>query len=155
MPRAYVDFHFAPNWELIDPAREFLQKFFAISLKDEQVAGQVGLAAHELMENAIKYSPNDEARVRVEIKSGDSIRIAVENDALEGHLAVLVAEVEALRAAPDPLAYYQQKMLQSFERTDGKSCLGLARIRCEAEMSLEVEVDASKVRMIATRLLKR
>ena len=43
MPRAYVDLHFAPNWELIDPAREFLQKFFSITLRNEEIAGQVGL----------------------------------------------------------------------------------------------------------------
>ena len=153
MSRAYVDFHFAPNWELIDPAREFLQKFFTITLANDEFAGLVGLAAHELMENAIKYSPNDEARVRVEIDSGQSVLIAVENDSLPEHVESLLAEVNALQSAADPAAYYQQKMLESYERTDGKSCLGLSRIRVEAGMQLKCEIIGARVRMTATREL--
>ena len=153
MTRAYVDLCFAPHWELIDPAREFLQRFFSVTLASAKIAGQVGLAAHELMENAIKYSPNDEASVRVEIRGGGLVTIAVENDAIEANIATLRAEVDAVSSALDPQAFYREKMQFSIERTDGKSCLGLSRIRCEAEMDLRCEVEQSKVRMIASRQL--
>jgi hypothetical protein len=152
MRRAYIDLQFAPHWELIDPAREFLLSFFSVALDDTTLGEQVCLAAHELMENAIKYSPNDEAKIRVEVDGNGPITIAVENQALAEHIPQLLAEVRAIREADDPLAFYRRKMEESSSRSDGKSCLGLARIRCEAGMLLECRVDESGlVRMIAVR----
>jgi hypothetical protein len=151
MRRAYIDLQFAPHWELIDPAREFLLRFFSIVLKDDRIGGEVCLAAHELMENAIKYSPNDEAKVEIEVNSDGAIHISVENQAQPEQIARLDAEIGAACAAVDPLAYYRLKMEESVERTDGKSCLGLARIRCEANMMLSYRVEGDRVRVTATR----
>lgn len=153
MSRAYIDLQFAPHWELIDPAREFLLHFFSVALDDERIGSEVCLAAHELMENAIKYSPNDEAKIRIEVDSDGIIQIAVENDASREQIQLLLAEVSAVAAASDPLAFYRQKMLESSSRPTGRSGLGLARIRCEANMSLACEIDDTRVRMIATRRL--
>ncbi len=151
MKRGYVDLHFAPHWELIDPAREFLLRFFTIVLEDERAGGEVCLAAHELMENAIKYSPNDEATVRVEVGGESGVRISVENQAAPEQAAELQAAVRAIAEAPDPLAHYRGLMEVASTRTDGKSGLGLARIRCEANMRLACEVRGDRVCVVATR----
>jgi hypothetical protein len=150
--RAYVDLKFVAHWELINTAREFLLAFFQIALCDAAVAGAVSLAAHELMENAIKYSPDVEAHIEGEIDDDGRIRISIENRATAEAARQLVAEVEATNAAPDPLAWYRRKMEESLTRGDGKSGLGLARIRCEARMSIECAVtDEHVVRVTAVR----
>jgi hypothetical protein len=154
MRRAYVDLQFAPHWELIDPAREFLLQFFSVALKDPRIGSEVCVAAHELMENAIKYSPNDEAKVRIEVSTDGDIVIAVENVVAPEQVPNLLAEVRAIADAPDPLAYYRQRMADAAARTDGRSCLGLARIRCEANMALDCQVHGDRVRVIARRALK-
>jgi hypothetical protein len=149
--RAYVDLRFAPHWDLIDPAREFLRRFFSVTLHDDEAGDQLCLAAHELMENAIKYSPNDEANVRVEVDGDGTIRITVENQVTSEQLARLRDEVRELNAAPDPLAHYRLRMEEASERSDGKSGLGLARIRCEAGMTIACKATADRVRVTATR----
>jgi hypothetical protein len=150
--KSYIDLQFAPNWDLIDPAREFLQAFFAHALKDELVASQVSMAAHELMENAVKYSPTDDAKIRVEVGDDDGpIRICVENPADPANVAVLLDEVRQAGEATDTLAFYRRKMEEAYQRSDGKSCLGLARIRCEGQMDLDCHITGNVVRMIAIR----
>ncbi len=151
MRRAYIDLQFAPNWELIDPAREFLLRFLAQALGDPVAASQVSMAAHELLENAIKYSPNDEANVRIEVDSDGPVRLIVENEGLPTHIPVLMEELRMISEANDPAALYRQKMELAVTRSDGKCCLGLARIRCEAEMSLRGSVAGTRVMMIAER----
>lgn len=151
MRRAYIDLRFAPHWELISPAREFLLSFFTHTLSNPVVASQISMAAHELMENAIKYSPTDEAKIRVEVDSAGPVQLTVENEALEEHIPIVMAEVKAASEAEDAFAYYRSKMEQALSRVDGKSCLGLARIRCEGQMTLRCEVVGRTVRMIAVR----
>jgi hypothetical protein len=151
--RAYINLQFAPHWELIDPAREFLLSFFTHTLARPMVASQISMAAHELMENAVKYSPTDEARIRIEVDSTGPVQLIVENEALEEHIPILLAEVQAATEAKDPFVFYRQKMELALTRSDGKSCLGLARIRCEGQMSLRCEIEGNIVRMIAVRTL--
>lgn len=151
MSRAFVDLRFAPHWAVIDPAREFLQAFFACSLTDERLVAAVGVAAHELMENAIRYSPNDQAHIRVEIDTDGPIRITVENDARPEHIPRLVAEVGAIATASDPAAYYHHKLDEATRLDDGASHLGLARVHHEAAMHIECTVEGQRVRVVAER----
>ena len=151
MSRAYIDLRFAPNWDLIDSAREFVLGFFSVALSDRALAEHLCLAVHELVENAIKYYRSDEARIRVEVDGDGPIRIAVENHAVSEEISVLLEEVKAISTAADPLAFYRGRIEETLSRGDGRSRIGLARIRCEAQMKLECHVSGGVVRMVALR----
>ena len=150
MRQACFALRIEPVWEMIDPVREFLLRFLSDTLKDEALGAQVCVAAHELMENAVKYSQEDWIAVETTLQPG-RLMVAVENPAHPAHLPVLLAEVRAAQAAPDPMAYLQQKIRAACERQDGKSCVGLARVRCEAGMSLDCQVRGGVVRVVALR----
>ena len=68
-------------------------------MKNESVAGQISMTAHELMENAVKYSRSDEAKIRIEVIDEGAVEISVENTARKSHRAkAMMALVGALRA---------------------------------------------------------
>jgi hypothetical protein len=136
-----------PDWAVIDSARDFVSAVVAAKLADREVASQVGIAVHELMENAIKYSSDATAPVQVALRIDGRVQLRVENPIRVEDVPRLVAEISAADRAEDPLAFYHSKMLESITRSDGKSGLGLARIRFESQMSLSCTVDDGVARV--------
>src|ERR1700738_2698386 len=120
MRRAFVDLQLAPHWELMDPTRESLLSFLALTLHDDDAAARLSMAAHELMENAVKYSPDDEIFIRLDVHQDGPFGIAVENRALADHIPVVVAAIKEIKEATDLSAYYRIKIEESCTRTDGK-----------------------------------
>lgn len=155
MRASFVELRFQSQWELVSAARELLLRFFELATGDAALAEKAALAAHELMENAVKYSLDDRVLARMEVEAGGTLRITVESRARPQHLPLLLREIEAVANAPDPLAYYREQMEQAARRTDGKSGLGIARIRCEGGMSLSCSVEGDTVRVIAERAIGR
>jgi len=147
---ATIELRFQSEWGLIDDAREFLQRGMRRAIVDPHLCEKLGIAAHELMENAFRYSPAAEVKIRVEVEAYDTVRIIVENTASPERIASLLEEVAQLGATEDALAYYQQKMQASVHRTAEGSGLGLARVRFEASMWVDVEIVGDLVRVIAT-----
>ena len=145
---ARLDVRFDSCWEVIDETRGFLVRALAHAIPDPVRLEQIGIAAHELMENAFRYSTRPEVSIRIE-SDGATITVTVDNVATSAQVEALRQQIDALRATPDALAYYQQKMLESVERDEG-SGLGLARIQWEAEMSLDFEIEGERVRVVAT-----
>jgi hypothetical protein len=151
--KARLGIQFTAVWEVIDDARSFFVQALTHAVPDAVRREEIGIAAHELMENAFRYSPASEVSVAIEVL-GDDISITAENETTPDHIVDLDAQVNALAEAPDPLVYYQQKMLEVADRTEG-SGLGLARIRWEASMSVACEVVGSRVRVRAFGSLTR
>jgi hypothetical protein len=152
MKRAYFELQIQPVWEVIDPTREFLLSFFSAALDSHEIAHKVCVAVHELLENAVKYSREDWIAIRAIVDHDlKQLNIAVENPAMPEHIPVLQAEVRAAQQARDPMAFLMQKIAESCSRQDGKSCVGLARVRCEAEMWLDCVVKDGVVCLVAKR----
>jgi anti-sigma regulatory factor (Ser/Thr protein kinase) len=145
--RARLGVKFHASWEVIGDTREFFIQALAHEIPDAVRLEQIGIAAHELMENAFRYSPVAEVTISVEVDRGE-VRITAENETTPERIADLVQQVAELSAALDPLAHYQQKMLEVVDREEG-SGLGLARIRWEAGMRVELEVAGARVRVRA------
>lgn len=114
---------------------------------DETDAARIAMAAHELLENAIKFSIDGTARIRVEVSDSSEVTILTRNRASAGdreELAVLAAE---LASAVDPMAFYVSLMGRAPTKRGG---LGLGRIAAEGDMAIGfvfhddvVEVHAS------------
>ena len=75
--------------------------------------------------------------------------------AIDGHANKQIARTLSIseRTVEVHRSRVMQKMELAATRTDGKSCLGLARIRCEAQMTIDCRIEAGRIRLLARRAL--
>ena len=135
-----LDVSLSPTMEQISAVRRFLEEYCQPVIGDCELVSRMVIAAHELLENAAKYSQDAPVRVQVLVKphpEGQSLSVRVWNIPAAEHLDALMANVRAIAEAEDPALKYRALMVASTLLTCG-SGLGLARIRAEEEMALSV-----------------
>jgi len=137
---------FSPRWwDFISTARRFVAGFCTHVLGDQEFSYRVALAAHEMMENGVKYSASKDALVVCTLRvDGDEVMVSVENEAHADQVAILQAEFDRVIDG-DPLEVYVDKMAASLESSESQ--LGLARIRFEGGARLTLTVDSGRVTM--------
>jgi hypothetical protein len=141
----YIELKFGPRWKYIACVRGFIQNFLAISIADQTKADKIAMAASELLENAVKYASHDDTHIVIKVAPAtEKIAIAVENSATPESIATL-REVHAKINAGDPLQVYIAQMKEAAVRQDGKSHLGLARIRFETGGNLQLTITNQTV----------
>jgi hypothetical protein len=146
---------FSPDIELVTGVRDFVETLYRRILQDGNLSGRVAIATHELLENAVKYTVDGPTYLRVEVMPTDNVRavsIQTRNRADERHVTTLLGYLGEIRASGDPDAYYLQRMRQAARGTQ-LSQLGLARVRCEAEMQLSCTVEGNTVTIHAEATL--
>lgn len=148
VPKPYFHLVFRPNIKLVSTVRRFTADFYRRVLVDQELSSRLALATHELLENAVAYAIDAESAIRIEI-DGDMLTVTTWNRSTYERISGLRALLDDIAAAPDPEAFYQQLLLKSVTRTDG-SGLGLARVRAEAEMLINYEIDKDRVSIKAT-----
>jgi hypothetical protein len=141
---AYFELSFCPSLALVSTVRRFVATFYENVLTDPDVTSRVALAAHELLENAVKYSIDGETNVRVDVSPTETARvlhvcIRTRNKSTPENIALLEASFAEMKDAPDPLLFYTQLMSKKARSSQGGG-LGLGRIAAEAEMSLAMAV---------------
>jgi hypothetical protein len=119
---------FQPDADSVSAVRRFVEEF---------VNGELAMAAHELLENVVKYSLDGQARVRLERSADGRCLLRLSNRASNEHRAILTRLLAEQAAATDPFTHYQALMRQNLHQEG--SGLGLARIAAEADMSLAFE----------------
>jgi hypothetical protein len=137
----YIELKFGPRWKYIAVVRAFIQNFLAIGFADDARADKIAMAASELLENAVKYAIGEETRVKVSLsaKNGE-VGISVSNKASAEAIAALRAVWDSVMEG-DPLEAYLRMMRDAATRSDGKSQLGLVRIRYETGGSMTLKTD--------------
>jgi hypothetical protein len=139
-PDGYIELNFGPRWKYISPARTFIQNFIALALSDQAKADGIAMAASELLENAVKYASGDDTAIVVQaFPETKTIQVAVTNTATPEQAAELKKLYEKIMTG-DPLEAYITQMRESATRDDGKSQLGLARIRYEIGAAIDLKV---------------
>jgi hypothetical protein len=147
---------FGPTMVLILTVRQFISSFYD-RLLGREAGEMVSMVTHELLENALKYSAEDSATLRVEVipeSSGDRIVIQIRNRSSDQHIRPLKALIDSMNQYPDPMEHYIALMRETSKRKDG-SGLGLARMRAEAGMELDLKLDGSDVCLTAQCLIER
>ncbi len=142
-PEGYIEIRFGPRWKYISPARVFIQNFIAIALSDQTKADSIAMAVSELLENAVKYGASEDTHCIVQaFPQTGTIQASVTNHASEQGVRDVQAIYNKIMKG-DALEAYIAQMREAATRTDGKSQLGLARIRYEtgADVKLEVTSD--------------
>ncbi len=141
----YIELKFGPRWKYIADVRAFIQNFLVIGYPDDARADKIAMAASELLENAVKYATGEETRIKVGLSSVDGeVDISVSNRASPGAIAALESMWETVMTG-DPLDSYVRMMREAATRSDGKSQLGLVRIRYETAGNMELKVEGDLV----------
>jgi hypothetical protein len=140
---------FQPSPEVMQRVIRSLMDLCQLTLADSALVYRVRLAVSELVENAVKYGIQPNVRVEVELleRAGATIfRLSTLNRATPEHLECAVELLTELKNAADPVAFYDQLVLESAPKR-GVSGLGLARIRAEGLIDVEFAVEAGALRI--------
>jgi hypothetical protein len=146
------DLSIDPDPRFVSVVRRFVEATFDRLLGDPDAVFRVAMTAHELMENAAKYSLGSKALLRVSFQhEGDhgAVSLYLANETTANHIERLRERINALASAPDPFAHYQRLMKLTARSASEESGLGLARIRAEGEMSLGLDVRGTTVGLLA------
>jgi hypothetical protein len=152
MTRHKLDLEIFPDENLVSVTRRFLEEVYERVTGDFDTVGRMALAAHELIENAVKYGAGSPARVCVDwTSSGDEgghVSVQVSNQAGPAQVAALSALFGEMAEEPDAFIYYQAVMKRNAKKTES-SGLGLARIRAEGDFDLTMECEGDRVCLCA------
>lgn len=146
-----IELKFSSDWKYIALTRQFIQNFLMISSGDQDKADKFSTSISELLENAIKYSTDKRPHMYVHVdKDTGSLTGIVENYSTPEAIVGL-KELYATVMTGTPMEAYVNQMKLAATRDDGKSQLGLARIRFEAGANLEMDVtDDNRVTLAIT-----
>jgi hypothetical protein len=124
-----------PVWVFVDEVRHFVESFCACARIGPEREGQLALATHELMQNAITNGTSADIELRLAIDAAaDWVEVSLTNTCAPGQADRLRARVAKLQEA-EPLTSYVAAMSADPRAPGG---LGLARIRYEAQLELDV-----------------
>jgi hypothetical protein len=146
------DLSIDPNPRFVSTVRRFVEETFDRLLPDPDAVFRVSMTAHELLENAAKYSLVGRALLRFSTRiEGEQaiVNLSLINETTPEHIERLRGRIDAICGAPDAFAHYQ-KLMKDTSRDAHESGLGLARIAAEAEMMLGLEVKGNTVAIMAS-----
>jgi len=116
------------------------------------LAERLTLASTELLDNAVRYgSLAREFTYRLALE-GTRVSVSVQNATMQARIDMLSAQLRRLESTPERV--YASELERSMASSTGRrSMLGLARIRHEAEMRIELTIESNEVtvRAVCTR----
>lgn len=128
--------------------RRFVEKVHQRHVQSIDDVSRVSMTAHELLDNAIKFSVDGSATLNIAIES-NNVHITTRNRARSTDVDGLKKIADGLKASPDPMVYY----LELMGRGDVRGGLGLGRVAAEGEMDLELTLDGDVVEVHARSIL--
>ncbi len=139
-----------PTWDAVKSAWDICyQALQKAGLKPDETDA-LSMAAHELLENAVKYgafSPGDRIGLRI-AREPSGIVVEVRHPVgSSAELRRLDETIQWIRGFQDPFEAYVEKMkeVSSHRWAPGQSGLGLARVAYEGQCILDFYVDESNI----------
>lgn len=143
-----------PSWRFIDEIRRFVESFCAcVPGTPDHREAQLAIAVHELVQNAIVPAGQGDVELLLDVDpAADRVVVSVKNACTDAEYAELERRVREMNAEPDALRHYVETMRSS--PTHVRGGLGLARVRYEGQLELQVSRDAGKVTVLAEGRLR-
>jgi hypothetical protein len=129
--------------------RMFVEKLHRRVVRDEHQMSRLALTTHELLENAVKFSADGSASLRIEFVEKSHVMITTRNRARTTDLADLLSIAAEIKAVSDPMMFYIGLMKRAPNARGG---LGLGRVIAEGEMEIGFELDGDVVEVRAKSL---
>lgn len=149
----YLMLRMKPPWVFIDEIRRFVESFCACACPQENREAQLALAVHELMQNAIACSHEEDVELTLEVDpAADKATVTVSNHANEAEYQVLRDRIDRMNHEPDALKHYLKAMSETPMATRGG--LGLARVRFESQLELSVVRSGGRMSVFASGPLR-
>ncbi len=148
---ASIHWNVPPPQALASGVRELLSGVYKELLEADEIHS-AAMAAHELVENLVKYSAGGTSSFEIEIReNGDRafVRLQTRNRAVAEHIRGAQQLVERMGGSADPITVYDELVATSPHRKG--SGLGLARIRAEAGMDLVYSAEGGFITIVAER----
>jgi hypothetical protein len=145
----------SPN--MVSPTRRIIEAKLGPVLDDEDAIFRVAMTAHELLENAAKYASDGKARLEVSVqpRGEDAIvRVVVTNNAAREHIDQLGTCYAEMSSNQDAMAHYFS-LVRINAKAGAVSRLGLARVRAEGEMDIEIDIQGETVKVVASGIVVR
>jgi hypothetical protein len=142
---------FSPREETINAVRRSVAHYYGTVIGDHDAAARIGMTAHELLENAAKYSTDGFACLAVHHEAGATVSVTLTNRAPEASIRELRALFDEMERHPTALDFYQSLMTRTGRRRAG-SGLGLGRILVEADMKLSLDLQDDQVVVIRAEM---
>lgn len=142
-----MEIYLKPSIRFVSLARRFVYDVYTDILKDSDLAWRLGMATHELLENAVKYATDGAMTLRIStenINGAETLVLTVSNVATPANARILADAFAEMAKFDKPSEYYEMLVKRVSEREEG-SGLGLGRIYTEAAMSLSCEVKDNVV----------
>jgi hypothetical protein len=125
--------------------RRFVEKLHDRLLRDKDLVARLAMATHELLENAVKFSANGTATIRVDIEDAE-VCITTRNLARSADVDHLLAVAQEIKTTPDAMAFYLGLMSRAPHAQGG---LGLGRIAAEGDMQIGLVFEGDVVEVCA------
>jgi hypothetical protein len=154
--RTAVSFSLERSHNIAGKIANWLIDFCQMTIEDGETTSRLHMAAHELVENVLKYGSSPEMALEFELERGADmsiVRLRTRNTALPEQLREVTRRVSELRAAVDPVAYYD-RLIRSTAPMVGMSGLGLARIRAEAGLDVDCSVEGREVSIVVQTTMR-
>ena len=142
-----------PDARVVSTARRLTTEFCRHYLGDAELASRIGVATHELFENAVKYAGSGNAALRVSVtprEGGLLVDIRTTNRATDENIARVERLVDLL--GREILQDSYRSMLHASVNAPQRFGLGLPRVVAEAEMHLRCEAHRDDIEVGATLL---
>jgi hypothetical protein len=155
--RTAVSFSLERSHSFAGKIANWIIDFCQMTIDDLETTSRLHMAAHELVENVLKYGSSPEVGLEFELERGVNesiVRLRTRNTAAPEQLREVTRRISELRAAVDPVAYYDQ-LIRSTAPMNGMSGLGLARIRAEAGLDVDCSVDGREVSIVVQTTVRR
>jgi hypothetical protein len=131
--RARLDLDGEFSVDQVPDVRRFTERM-ALAL-DMDTRSRVSMAAHELFENAIKFSNDGHARLHVQIEQSPFCVSIVTTNRTDHQNRQTIVELSERMASASPMEHYLRLM-----KSSQRGGLGIGRVAAEAEMHVTIEV---------------
>jgi two-component sensor histidine kinase len=142
--------------DLVSVTRRFLEEALGRFVDDADLVSRAAMVAHELLENAAKYARHGKAELSLIVDGqGDGkgggdrwLTLRLSNSTSPAHIGRLREIFSEIEGCEDPQALYVGLMRRNAHQAD-ISGLGLARIRAEGEMTLDLQINGDNATIAA------